>query len=65
MNQSRQDLFDGELLQMRARLAQHDAARFHFADPEFFADQMIQRHAAGDHIAAAVAQTDNRRRVRA
>ena len=55
MNQAGQNLLDGKLLKVCARLAQHDAARLYLADPELFPDQMIKRHAARDNVAAAIA----------
>src|SRR5712692_957414 len=57
MNQARQDFFVRKLLQMGAWFAQSQSAGFHVANPELFADKMIQRHAARDDITTAVAES--------
>src|SRR6266852_600938 len=57
MHQAGQNLFVRESLQMRAWLAQLQAAGLYLANPELFADQVIQRHAARDYVAAAVTES--------
>ena len=42
----------GERLQVAARFAQPNAANLYLANTEFPADEMIERHAASDNIAA-------------
>ena len=54
MHQARQNLFVRESMQMRAWFAQLQAAGLYLANPELFADQMIQWHAARDYVAAAI-----------
>src|SRR6266852_5514169 len=54
MHQAGQNLFVRESLQMRAWFAQLQAAGLYLANPEFSTDQVIQWHAAGDYVAAAI-----------
>ena len=58
MNQSGQDLRMRKPLQMRAGFAESEAARFYVADPELLVDEMIQRDAARDDVAAAGVQAE-------
>ncbi len=57
MHQARQDFLMRKSLQVRAWLTQLQAARPYFANPELFADQVIQWHAARDYVSAAVAES--------
>src|SRR5712692_6370357 len=41
---------------MSTWFAEFEAARFHFANPKFLADQMIERHPARDDVAPAGAE---------
>src|SRR5258708_2096359 len=53
-----QDPLLGELLKMRAGLAQLDAAEPRRTDGELATDQVVQRHAARDEVAPALARRD-------
>src|SRR5437879_6233973 len=57
MDQSGKNFRIGQPLQVRAGLAESEAARLHVADPKLATDKMIQRHAARDDVAAAVAKS--------
>src|SRR5260370_17894375 len=57
MHQAGQDFFVRKFLQMRAWFAQLQAAGLYLANPEFSTDQVIQWHAAGDYVAAAVTES--------
>src|SRR5260370_11721176 len=56
MHQAGQDFFVRKFLQMRAWFAQLQAAGLYLANPELFADQVIQWRAARDYVAAAVTE---------
>ena len=58
MHQARKNFRMRKPLQMRAGLAESEAARFHVTDPKLLFDQMIQRDASRDDVAAAGAQTE-------
>ena len=58
MNQSGQDLRMRKPLQMRAGFAESEAAGSYVADPKLPVDQMIQRDASRDNVAAAGTQTE-------
>src|SRR5207247_11220256 len=47
-----------QLLEVRARFAKADAAQGDASDLEFAADQMVERNAARDDVAAAVARLE-------
>src|SRR5437867_3844792 len=54
MLQSLLDAAARQLLQMSARLAQPDAAQHDRADGERLADEMVERHAARQQVAASL-----------
>src|SRR5687767_7460164 len=58
MDQAPQHRLTGELSEMRARLAQLDAAHLHFANVKLAADQIVQPDALSHNVAAAVARRD-------
>src|SRR2546423_1238925 len=58
MTQSFEHRTTRQPLQVIAGLAQAYAADLHFSNLEFVANQMIERHAASDQIAASFSRSD-------